>query len=143
MRKPEQRLADRVRDNIGTRVLIKRVENSIAAGTPDSVVLSRAARRQGRVTWAEHKVIDWPAKSSTRIQFLHPPTIDQINWHLEWTQAGGNSIFLIGARDPAGLYAVPGSAADEVSNLKPSELIIWAVDYDELVHFYRTGRMPK
>lgn len=138
MRKPEQRLADRVRRNIGHRVLIERVENVVGIGMPDALILANK-----RVTWAEHKVADWPQRMSRRIQFKHPPTIEQRNWHMRWTRKGGQSLFLIGMLEgkygPPLLCAVPGRMYDEVNEINATEILDWQVTYDELVTIYQRG----
>lgn len=148
-RKPEQRLNDRLRDNVRRyakgELLMERIENSAAAGTPDTVVL---ARRTRKVTFAEHKVARWPKRENGRIQFLHPPTIEQLNWHLRWTQGGGHSIFIIGMIDdderpsPPGFAVVwPGSDADNVKEITMSAAHNALKDYEGLLRVYVKGRV--
>lgn len=135
MRKPEQRLADRVRRNIGTAVLIERIENSAGFGTPDACVL--AAR--GRVTWTEHKVATAPIRRlGARLQYGHPLTIEQKNWHLRWHQKGGNSIILVGCGEL--LFAVPGTLAEDVCKYTLDTMCgKFTVNYRELVEIYNRG----
>ena len=135
MRKPEQKLADRVRRAIGHLVLIERIENVVGYGTPDACVLAAAPYR--RVTWAEHKVATLPIKQSTRLQYVHPLTVEQKNWHLRWNSKGGNSLILIGCE--ARLFAVPGTRAEEACEYTLAEAARFEVDYDELVKIYRNG----
>ena len=136
MRKPEQRLADRVRDNIGQFVLIERIENSVGFGTPDACILA-VGKTQARVTWTEHKVATVPARESTRLQYVHPLTVEQKNWHLRWNSKGGNSLILIGCEQR--LFAVPGTRAEEACEYTLAEAARFEVDYDELVKIYRNG----
>jgi hypothetical protein len=139
VRKPEQRLADRVRRSIGHLVLIERIENVAGLGTPDACVLAQSGSARGgaRVTWTEHKVATEPAKVVTRLQYAHPLTTEQKNWHLRWTSRGGNSLILIGCEGR--LFAVPGTLADRACEYTFAEAAAHEVDYDELVKIYRNG----
>jgi len=122
---PEQRLWDRIRRNLGREIHIERIENSVAAGTPDTLVIYR-----GLVTLVEHKVATLPMKSTTRLQWKHPPTVDQRNWHLTWKQNFGRSYFVIGVG--MALFAVPGRWADEIEGMTEATIRPWQVTMKEL-----------
>lgn len=127
---PEQKLWDRIRRNAGRLVHIERIENSVAAGMPDTVVL-----HTGLVTFAEHKIATLPARSTTRLQWKHPLTPDQRNWHRTWTQNGGRSFIVVGI--DAALYAVSGKVVDEITDYTESDIAQWRVTMDELIAVYR------
>lgn len=128
-RKPEDRLWDRTRTNIGAKVRLERIENMLGSGTPDVLAIGSS-----RVTWIENKIADWPVHAETRIQFLHPPTIHQRNWHLMWKQNGGHSIFLVGNGDgsSAKVFAVGARFADEIIGFKRSMLERFETNWGEL-----------
>lgn len=135
MRKPEQKLADRVRKAIGHLVLIERIENSAGFGTPDACVLHPVS---ARVTWVEHKVATLPKRAGTRLQYDHPLTDEQKNWHLRWTSRRGHSLILIGCGTR--LYAVPGDLADTACEYGPESMSkLFEVDYAKLVRIYQKG----
>lgn len=129
MHKPEQRLSVRTCGNLRDRgIYAERVENLVGSGTPDVLVAAGA----GIVTWIEHKVVEWPVKETTRVQFLHAPTPDQCNWHRMWHQQGCRSIFLIsnGFGATAKIFVVPGKHADEVGNMTRAKLTLWETNYN-------------
>lgn len=132
--KPEQLLSQRTRNNLAKHLLMKRVEHAYEAGWPDLLVL---APRTQRVTFTEHKVAAWARREDGRIQFNHAPTIDQINWHLEWASGGGSSIYLIGIG--LRLFAVPGEIGEKVRALTRSMIVPYEVDYTTLRKLYEEG----
>jgi hypothetical protein len=127
---PEQLLWDRIRKGVGRAVHIERIENSVGSGTPDTVVIYK-----GLVTFVEHKIATLPARSTTRLQWKHPPTADQRNWHLTWTQNGGRSLFVVGVEKA--LCAVPGRWADEIEGMRETDIMAWRVTMAELIDVYR------
>jgi len=134
MRKPEQRLWDAMRRNIGPQVLMKRVENYLEAGMPDTIALSR-----GHVTWIETKVGHWPARATTRIQWNHPLQIEQCNFHLDWRQQDGHSIIVAGIGDE--IFMIPGSNADDFNNLKGHHMIHHRCDWRHLAKYLKGDRL--
>lgn len=129
---PEQRLWDRIRRNLGREIHIERLENSVAAGTPDTVVLHK-----GLVTFVEHKVATLPMRSTTKLQWKHPPTAPQRNWHRTWHQNGGRSFFVIGIGMM--LFAVPGRWADEIEGMTEATITPWRVTTKMLATIYKGG----
>jgi len=127
---PEQRLWDRIRRNLGREIHIERIENSVAAGTPDTLVLHK-----GIVTFVEHKVATFPMRPSSRLQWKHAPTAPQRNWHLTWTQNGGRSLFVVGIGMV--LFAVPGRWADEIEGMTEAAITPWQVTTKELGAIYK------
>lgn len=131
-RHPEQRLWDRLRANLGRKVHIERIENGVGSGTPDTLIIHRS-----RVTWAEHKVAELPKRTTTRLQWKHPLTPEQCNWHLMWHKNGGNSFIVVGVNTD--LFAVPGEFADEVTGMTALGICNWSVTYSDLLRIYQTG----
>lgn len=127
---PEQRLWDRIRANIGNKVHIERIENVVGSGTPDTVILAG----DGRVTWVEHKVATLPKRAGTRLQWKHPLSVEQRNWHRVWNQKGGTSFILVGVS--LGLFLVPGEWADEITNSTFDVMRRFKINYTELVRVY-------
>ena len=127
---PEQRLWDRIRKNLGREVHIERIENSVAAGTPDTLVIYK-----GNVLFVEHKEAERPAKETTRLQWRHPLTPQQRNWHLLWHQNGGRSCVLIGVERE--LFALPGRKVDEITAMPFAVMKAWRVDYISLTLIYQ------
>jgi hypothetical protein len=129
---PEQRLWDRIRKRIGRAVHIERIENSVASGTPDTLVI-----HNGVVTFVEHKVALRPVRSTSRLQWKHPPTPEQRNWHMTWAQHRGRSYFVVGVE--GALFAVPGALADEIAAMTESDIMTWHVTIEQLTAIYRGG----
>lgn len=121
MRLPEQRFWDRTRKRLGTEFFIERIENYLAAGMPDSVVLAD----NGTVTFLEHKaVVGMPARMTTRILMERHQrlTVEQYNWQYAWTQWGGRTATLIGIGGDRQIL-VPGEHVDMVNSLSQQDLL--------------------
>lgn len=127
---PEQRLWDRIRKNLGSIVHIERLENSAGWGTPDTLVIHK-----GFVLFVEHKIASPPAKNSTRLQWNHPLTPQQRNWHRHFEQHGGNSCILVGVERE--MYAMPGRMADDITNMPFGSIKAWRTDYIALANIYQ------
>ncbi len=127
---PEQRLWDRIHKNVGLHVHIERIENSVGAGTPDTLVIHK-----GNVLFVEHKEAERPAKASTRLQWRHPLTPQQRNWHLTWHQNGGRSAIVIGVERE--LFALPGRMADDITAMPYNVMAAWRLDYIALTNVYQ------
>lgn len=126
MRTTEQRLWDRFRSALGSRIRLERVENVVTVGMPDVISLVDAA-----VRWVELKAVeDYPARASTPVLGDKKGlSRDQRNWHLDWARWGGTSFALIGvgSRD---LYLIPGRLADHINKMNRQELIDFAAARD-------------
>jgi hypothetical protein len=136
MAKPEQRLSNTLRHNLrlGQDLLVKHVEHLYEPGWPDTLVL---AKRTRQVTWLEYKVANYPQREGGRIQFSHKPTVDQINWHLEWNTWGGRSFFLIRIEDS--LFAVPGFIGDNVLSLNAASIAPYRMTHQALRDLCENG----
>jgi hypothetical protein len=126
-RKPEQRLADRMREHVSAHVLVERIENWVSAGTPDTFCCSP----RGKVTWIEHKIGEWPKRANVRVQWNHPLTIDQRNWHLTYRRYNGKSYIL--ARVEGVLFLVPGMLADSFNDFNRAAISPFESNWKQLI----------
>lgn len=126
MRKPEQRLWDRMRAKaVAPRVRLERIENLVGDGTPDVIAISH-----GQVTWIELKAVDaFPAKAETRVLGAKGLNISQRNWHYNWYAEGGRSLIVIGI-NISQIYAIPGFLADAVNDMSRGDLGKYAIALD-------------
>lgn len=115
MRKPEQRLWDRLRKAAEGRVHTERIENLVGVGRPDVDTLVA-----GNFVPIELKyVAAWPAKTTTRVLGDKGLTQVQKNWHLNWRNWGGQSMIVVGVADE--VFAFNGAAADNVNEYNTAE----------------------
>ncbi len=127
---PEQRMWDRIRRNLGSEIHIERIENSVAAGTPDTVVIHK-----GIVTWVEHKTATLPMRTTSKLRWRHELTAQQRNWHLTWHQNGGQSYIVVGIGMV--LYAIGGRLADEVNDMREADIMSFGVTIKQLAALYK------
>ncbi len=122
MRTTEQRLWDRFRSSLGSKIRLERVENIVTVGMPDVISLVEAS-----VCWVELKAVeDYPARASTQVLGdKRGLSREQRNWHLDWARWGGVSFVLIGvgSRD---LYLIHGALADQINAMNKQALIDFA-----------------
>lgn len=117
MRKTEQRLWDRMREALGRKLRLERIENIVNVGTADVFSLAN-----GRVTPVELKAVEsYPARAATRVLGDKGLSREQRNWHLSWRQNGGSSLILIGVGSHD-MFVVPGALADLVNDMNAEEL---------------------
>lgn len=133
-RKPEQQLWDRIRRNIGPQVLMKRVENYLEAGWPDTITLAF-----GHVTWLETKVGHWPKRPTTRIQWNHPLQIEQCNFHLDWGQHEGRSLIIAGIEGT--IFMIPGNRADDFNSMTRYRIQSYECDWRHLGKYLRGDKL--
>lgn len=138
-RKTEQRLWDRMRNNMRKEyhVRLERFENAVGTGIPDVMSL-----HAGRVVWCELKAVEAPpARASTKLL----PTgkglsVEQRNWHLSWRQHGGESCVLVsvGSEPP---LVLPGAYADDINSwpLATMELRCIASSWLGLARYLKGG----
>jgi hypothetical protein len=71
---------------------IDRVENGLVDGMPDvNCCLS------GPEVWLELKYVeDWPARATTQVLGRKGLRLEQVNWHIRQSAAGGKSWILVG-----------------------------------------------
>lgn len=110
MRKPEQRLWDRLRKAAAGRIHTERIENLVGVGRPDVDTLVA-----GSFVPVELKYVEaWPARESTRVLGAAGLTQVQKNWHLNWRQWGGTSLIVVGVADE--VFTFSGATADHVND---------------------------
>lgn len=111
-RTKEQLGWDRFRRQCKARGLwLQRVENMAKVGMPDVVSIADSA-----VAWVENKAAyTFPPGVKLRGK-IHPVSIEQMNWHLEWYKNGGQSYVLIfvGSNEQ---FLVEGKYADLVNDM--------------------------
>ena len=138
MRQTEQKLWDRMRNRLGAKTRLERIENIAGVGTPDVFVLV-----EGTTTPVELKaVIKPPARDTTRVLGDKGLNRDQRNWHLSWSQWGGISYVLIGV-GPREIYLINGRHADAINNLTIIQLAAHSVarNWDD-VYVVLKGELP-
>lgn len=119
MRKPEQRLWDRMRNALGTLTRLERVENVVTVGMPDVVSCV-----EGSVVWVELKAVEvFPHRPSTAVLGNKGLSREQKNWHLDWARWGGRSYVLIGVGSKH-LFLISGVHADEINDMPHNELLL-------------------
>lgn len=125
MRKPEQRLWDRMSKQLGERgVHLLRVENVVAAGFPDVIALAC-----GIVTACELKAVESaPARSTTPVLGAKGLSIVQRNWAAHWRKHGGRQLFIVGIG--AEVFAVTGHFAEEINQFTKLDFESLAVAHD-------------
>jgi hypothetical protein len=110
VRRPEQRLWDRLRKAAAGRVHTERIENLVGVGRPDVDTLV-----SGSFVPVELKAIaDWPAKAATKVLGRSGLSQVQKNWHLNWRRWGGRSLIVVEVKDE--VFTFNGSTADHVND---------------------------
>ena len=131
MRYKEQLLWDRVRRALRSHCELHRIENLLGAGMPD--VLAQCGETCSVLIELKsvHKL---PVRSSTRVFGDEGLNIDQRNWILSWTQAGGSALIL-GAAGKDLLWLVDGIHADAFNDMTAVELdaIALATNFDDVI----------
>lgn len=118
MRKPEQRLWDRMRTALGPHVRLERVENVVTVGMPDVVSCV-----EGSVVWVELKAVEaLPHRPNTPVLGSKGLSQEQKNWHLDWARWGGRSYVLVGVF-PKLLFFVSGTHADQINAMSHTQLL--------------------
>lgn len=131
MRKPEQRFWDRARPRLLRTHWAERIENLVTVGMPDVVTLQHSS---GRVRFVELKAVPrWPVRAATRVLGAKGLSQDQMNWHLQWRKAGGNTGILVGVGSYEQVY-LDGAHADDVNEMSRAELTkVGATDWNEIL----------
>lgn len=119
MRKKEQRLWDRMRNNLSHACWLNRIENLVGAGDPDVNVVVRG---NGRIIPVELKQIDtFPKRKATPVLGRDGLNQNQLNWHLEFRRVGGRAFILVGV-GPVNIYFVDAKFHDEI-NAMPAHIL--------------------
>lgn len=115
MRRPEQRLWDRLRKAAAGRIHTERIENLVGVGRPDVDTLVA-----GSFVPVELKQVDgWPARHGTKVLGRQGLSQVQKNWHLTWRHWGGSSLIIVGVADEA--FAFSGATADHINEYNTAE----------------------
>lgn len=115
MRLPEQRLWDRMRAALGTKLRLERVENIVSVGDPDLTVTAPG----NWVTRVELKWVPAPKRPGTQVLGRSGLSLQQRNWHLEHKRFGVSYI-LVGV--DAAIFTIDGALHDEVNSFIMAEL---------------------
>lgn len=122
MRKPEQRLWDRMRKALGDKYYLERVENCVVAGRPDIDLMLR-----GIVLPIELKAATYPKRPSTPVLGKDGLNQNQLNWWLKWRKHGGQGFIIVGVDQD--LYMVPCKYSEEVNSYTRLDLeeflVVW------------------
>ena len=131
MRYKEQLLWDRVRKALRSHCELHRIENLLGAGMPDVLAQCGEACSVMIELKSVHKL---PARSRTRVFGDEGLNIDQRNWIISWTQAGGSALIL-GAVGSERLWLVDGIHADAFNDMTASELdaVALATNFDDVI----------
>ncbi len=125
MRKPEQKLWDKMRKEKPRGFYLERVENGLGAGMPDIY-----CKWQGGHCWVELKAPNIPKRKSTRLLGNAGLNQSQINWHLQHSALKLSSWILIRTVDRKILYLVRGIHAESVNNWPADDLYKWEWNID-------------
>lgn len=140
MRKQEQRLWDRMRNNRPHDVRLERMENGVGEGTPDVCVLAG-----GIVSWVELKARETPpARPDTPLlSAAHGANPAQRNWHMDWMRHGGRSFFLIGVGKGATAkqWLLPGAMYDAVNDMSLDAVRAAAVAAEQWTKIFERLRL--
>lgn len=100
----------KARDHFGKTLHIRRVENAVSVGDPDT-----DGMLLGQAFTLELKCCAMPARGSTTLRY-HEVTDAQVDWHTDRLAAGGASAFLVQVGDghEAERYVVHGREAHKL-----------------------------
>lgn len=125
MRKPEQRLWDRMKYGLKDRIYLERVENVVNPGRPDVDVMMN-----GVMLPIELKAIaTWPRGNNTPVLGkARGLNKNQLNWWLQWRRWGGRGFILVGIEQE--LFSVTSEFSDQINSFTSehfkSRRITWA-----------------
>lgn len=124
MRKPEQRLWDRMRKALGQKYYLERIENGVSAGRPDVDLMWR-----GIVLPFELKVGTYPKRPSTPILGKSGLNQNQLNWWLTWRKHGGQGFILVGVEQD--IFLVPGKYSEQVNDFTHADMAEFYCQWNE------------
>lgn len=136
MRKTEQKLWDRMRKNVPDDFLVKRVENLVETGMPDTVGI---VKESGKVFWIEMKSIEnIPVRADTPLLNVNKGcSQEQKNWHMQWWVAKGTSYILVGVGSDQMLLL--GCLADQINMMSFTDMAHASVatQWDDIFDFIK------
>jgi hypothetical protein len=107
-----------MREALGQKMHLERVENLVSTGRPDVDVMCA-----GLFTAVELKSIPrWPARKSTPALGAKGPTQVQRNWHMMWNRNGGRSLVVVGVDATKEVLALHGRDIDQINAMTRDEL---------------------
>lgn len=115
MRKPEQRLWDRLRKAAVGKIYTERIENLVGVGRPDIDTLVAGSF----VPIELKQIAAWPVRVGTRVMGERGLSQVQKNWHLTWRRWGGNSLVVVGVGQD--VFAFDGALADSLNEFNKTE----------------------
>lgn len=125
MRKPEQRLWDRLRQGLNGQCYLERVENVVNPGRPDV-----DAMVNGITIPLELKSIEaWPQRKSTPVLGKkNGLNKNQLNWWLRWRWFGGRGFIVVSVHDES--FAISSDLSDQINSFTrahfESRRVTWA-----------------
>ena len=132
MRKPEQRFWDRARPQLLQARWVERIENIVADGMPDTVVLNPV---NSLTRFVEFKAVEkWPVRANTKVLGRRTGLRQtQLNWHLNWNRLGGKSGILIGI-GPHEVVYLDGKHSEEVNDMTKEQMLrLGATSWEEIL----------
>ena len=115
MRKPEQRLWDRLRKAAVGKIYTERIENLVGVGRPDFDTLVAGSF----VPIELKQIAAWPVRVGTRVMGERGLSQVQKNWHLTWRRWGGTSLVVVGVEKD--VFTFDGSLADNLNEFNTAE----------------------
>jgi hypothetical protein len=115
VRRPEQRLWDKLRRATAGKIHTERIENIVGVGRPDVDTLV-----SGSFVPIELKQIsEWPVRAQTRVMGEKGLSQVQKNWHLNWRRWGGKSLIVVGVGED--VFTFDGVLADQLNDYNSAE----------------------
>lgn len=114
MDRKEARFWKKVSNSLSRSVFRRRIENCVAVGDPDVLLMCDGIVRQ-----VELKFVAEPVRETSILLGSKGLNVDQVNYHLEWASKGGTSFVLVGTN--LRVYLLPGAMAVAINNLSVAE----------------------
>lgn len=144
MRKPEQRLWDSMATHRPPDFWLERVENIVAAGTPDVTAMTR-----GFISKIELKATTAPLRTSTRLLGEKGLSVAQIGWQRKAASLDLPVYTLIREIGTKELFMIPCTFANVVNDMSVSDLRAASVvksqpsDWQEVFNVLRVPRLVR
>lgn len=133
MRKPEQRLWDRMRKHLGGKLYMERLENMVGTGRPDLDLMI-----DGILVPTELKAVEvWPKRVTSKVlgktKGLNQ---EQLNWHMEWHRWGGQSLVIVAVGTKQ--FFIPGHLHDIINDMPAQRMKCYAGEWLDLPDLLRS-----